>query len=90
MFRRQAKLQVDIVHGSPSRELLHVSRFDVAYSKVKEYLSTAIQRQKELYDAKVHGQEFMVGDLVWLNNPVMARDASLKLHCPWIISLPIW
>ena len=36
-------------------------------------LGMAIYRQKELYDTKVHGQAFKVGDLVWLNNPVMAR-----------------
>ena len=40
---------------------------------------SATGMQKELYDAKVHGGEFKVGDLVWLHNPVVARGAS---HCP--------
>ena len=33
----------------------------MVYSKVREHLGTV----KELYDAKVHGKEFSVGDLVW-------------------------
>ena len=52
------------------------NRLGVAYSKVN---GTAIHRQKELYNTKLHGQEFKVGDLVWLNNPVVARGASRKL-----------
>ena len=91
MFGRQAKLPVDIVHGSPPTEPLPCheyaqslrSRLEVAYSKVKEHLGTAIYRQKEMYDTKVHGQEFKVGDLVRLHNLVVATGASWKLHCPW-------
>ena len=47
-------------------------------------MGSATGRQKELYDAKVHGGEFKVNDLVWLHNPVVARGASQKLHCPWV------
>eukprot|EP00731_Ephydatia_muelleri_P008908 Em0004g1246a len=40
-------------------------------------------RSEELYNRRVHGQEYEVGDLVWLNNPVVPRGRSRKLHCPW-------
>ena len=91
MFGRQAKLPVDIVYGStplepqPCHEYVQglKSKLDAAYSTVREHFGTVIDRQKELYDSKVHGREYRVGDLVWLNNPVVARGASRKLHCPW-------
>ena len=38
---------------------------------------------KELYDRRVHGDEYQVGDLVWLHNPVIPKGAKRKLHCPW-------
>ena len=47
-------------------------------------MGTAAARQKELYDRKVHGEKFTVGQLVWLCNPVVPRGNSRKLHTPWV------
>ena len=41
------------------------------------------QRQKALYDDKVHRKPFAVGDRVWLHSPVVPRGKSRKLHHPW-------
>ena len=54
-----------------------------ANSRVREYMDTTLDRQIELYDRRVHGEEFNVGDLVWLNNPVINKNRGRKLHCPW-------
>eukprot|EP00731_Ephydatia_muelleri_P034748 Em0075g1a len=54
-----------------------------AYSRVREHLGTTVERQKEVYDLKVHGKAFEIGDLVWLHNPVVGRGMAKKLHCPW-------
>ena len=54
-----------------------------AYSTVRNRTGAALERQKELYNRKVHGDEYQVGDLVWLHNPVIPKGAKRKLHCPW-------
>ncbi len=42
------------------------------------------RRQKEIYDAKVHGKPFSAGDLVWLFNPAVPRGQARKFHRPWV------
>ena len=78
-FGRLAKLPMYVVFGSTPTESQPCTeyaqnnlkdRLGDAYTKVREHMGSAIGRQKELYDAKVHGGEFKVGDLVWLHNPV--------------------
>jgi len=54
-----------------------------AYARVRKHMKVAARRSEELYNTRVHGREFEVGDLVWLNNPVVPRGRSRKLHCPW-------
>ena len=39
-----------------------------------------LDRQKELYDRKAHGELFKQGDLVWLHTPAVSRGKSRKLH----------
>ena len=51
-----------------------------AYSTVRNHTGAAL---KELYDRRVHGDEYQVGDLVWLHNLVIPKGAKRKLHCPW-------
>jgi len=46
------------------------------------YQLTVVARKKELYDRKVHGEKFTVGELVWLCNPVKLRGNFCKLHSP--------
>ena len=36
-----------------------------------------------MYDRKVAGAPYCVGDLVWLLSPAVARGSSRKLHYPW-------
>eukprot|EP00731_Ephydatia_muelleri_P035288 Em0112g3a len=54
-----------------------------AYTKARKHMHATAMRSEELYNRRVHGQEYEVGDLVWLNNPVVPRGRSRKLHCPW-------
>ena len=42
-----------------------------------------LDREKELYDRKVHGKPLEIGDLVWLHCPAVPRGHSKKLHRPW-------
>ena len=91
MFGRQAKLPLDIVYGSaPTKAELHhqyarklKQTLERAYSTAREHVGTAVERAKETYNGKVHGDSFEAGDLVWLNNPVVPRGVPRKLHCPW-------
>ena len=76
MFGRQAKLPMDVVYSTALKD-----RLGKAYTMVREHMGSATGGQKELCDAKVHGGEFKVGDLVWLHNPVVTQGASRKL--PW-------
>ena len=38
------------------------------------------KRQKALYDVKVHGAPYQVGDLVWLHIPAVPQGQCRKLH----------
>ncbi|KAL5496432.1 hypothetical protein EMCRGX_G012712 [Ephydatia muelleri] len=68
-IHRQQYLQLNL---SQSTSNLKRSLED-AYSRVREHLGTTVERQKEVYDLKVHGKAFEIGDLVWLHNPVVGR-----------------
>ena len=91
MFGRQAKLPLDIIYGSTPTDPQPVHEYaknlkrslEDAYSRVREHLGTTVERQKEVYESKVHGKPFEIGDLVWLHNPVVGRGMARKLHCPW-------
>ena len=54
-----------------------------AYDITRERFGTKQEVQKQLYDKKVHGEPFEVGDKVWLHSPVIKRGQSRKLHHPW-------
>ena len=41
------------------------------------------EHQKQLYDRKVHGKPYEIGDMVWLHSPVVPRGTSRKLFHPW-------
>ena len=36
-----------------------------------------------MYDVKVHGAPYQVGDWVWLHSPAVLRGQCRKLHHPW-------
>ena len=91
MFGRLARLPVDIMYGSCPTEPVLPHQYvktlkdtlESAYTKARKHMQATAMRSEELYNRRVHGQEYEVGDLVWLNNPVVPRGRSRKLHCPW-------
>ena len=58
-------------------------RMQVAFEEVEVNLGLAHKRQKKLYDRRLHGDGFRVGDKVWLHSPVVKRGLSRKLVLPW-------
>ena len=92
MYGREAKIPADIVYGTPAEQPQTHSQYasnlrqslEKAYSQARKEMNTAAQRQKSLYDKKVHGEPYKVGDLVWLLNPAVPKGKSRKLNCPWI------
>ena len=92
MFGREAQLPLDILYGTNQPTAVHSmgeyakqlqNRLLTAYELVREHISTQHQRQKTLYDKKVHGKPYKPGDLVWLHSPVPPRGSSHKLYHPW-------
>ena len=91
MFGRQANMPLDIMYGTPTssrKDCAHYTMelkktLEQAYQLARQNMGTAA-RQKELYDHKVHGEKYKVGQLVWLCNPVVPRENSRKLHSPWV------
>ena len=92
MFGRQARLPIDLaygtsspIHDSPDEYVVHLQEsFQEAYENVRQQTGRQLQRQKELYDQKVHGRPLNVGDLVWLHSPAVPRSRSKKLHHHWM------
>ena len=91
MFGRLAKMPIDIMYGTPVPEESTASKYatslkrnlKAAYKHVRDQMGHKQDRQKELYDRRVHGKPFEPGDLVWLHCPVVPRGQSRKLHRPW-------
>ena len=91
LFGRQARLPVDLAYGTAPIEEMTTQEYvrnlrqtlEKAYSTVRNHTGAALEQQKELYNRKVNGDEYQVGDLVWLHNPVIPKGAKRKLHCPW-------
>ena len=92
MFGREAHLPIDVMFGMPPGEesvspshyaFLLRQRMEAAYHCVRSQLFMQQRRLKNLYDRKVAGAPYCVGDLVWLHSPAVARGSSRKLHRPW-------
>jgi hypothetical protein len=91
MFGRQVRMPVDIIYGSPNVQTSTVPRYvadlrsnlNAAYECVRKQMGYKLDRQKEIYDKKVHGVPFQPRDLVWLHSPVVPRGQARKLHHPW-------
>ena len=54
-----------------------------AYEHVRKCTGAQQQRQKELYDRRVHGQVHDIGELVWLHQSAVPQGSSKKLYHPW-------
>ena len=92
MFGSEAHLPIDVMFGMPPGEesvspshyaFLMRQRMEAAYHRVRSQLFLQQRQQKNLYDRKVAGAPYCVGDLVWLHSPAVAQGSSRKLHRPW-------
>ena len=91
MYGREPRLPIDIVYGTQSPSPTDVDNFvqqshklmEQAYHRVHDHLSAGHQRQKDIYDIRVHGKPYQEGDAVWLLDPVVAEGQSKKFHHPW-------
>ena len=91
MYGRQVNLPVDLMYGSTPHEACtlgdyaHTLRNNLteAYVLARRKGITEHNRQKALYDVKVHGAPYQVGDWVWLHSPAVPRGQCRKLHHPW-------
>ena len=92
MFGREARLPIDVMFGPPPGEestsssqyaFLLRQRLESAYHRVRTQLALQQRRQKTLYDRKVAGHSYSVGDHVWLHCLAVTRGNSRKLHRPW-------
>ena len=89
MFCRQARLPVDVTFGTAPQQVVSHGQYaanlhqalEKAYQTAGTKLGDHLERQKEIYDRKVHGQPFEKGDMVWLHNPAAKRGRSNKLVC---------
>ena len=90
MFGRKARLPIDVAFGLPYDQSVSTNQYantlhqklGKAYGEVRKTMDLHLQRQKEIYDKKVHGKPFEEGELVWVHIPVRP-GASRKLHKPW-------
>ena len=90
LFGRQAVLPVDLMFSpvqksvTPSEYAAHLKySLANAYEHVRKCTGAQQQRQKELYDRRVHGQLHDIGELVWLHQSAVPRGSSKKLYHPW-------
>ena len=91
MFGRQAQLPVDLLYKTSKTQKVTSSEYaadlkqslEKAYNKVRTTMGAKQLLQRRLYDRRVHGQPYQVGDHVWLHTSVLARGNTKKLHHPW-------
>ena len=58
-------------------------RLKEAYTRVRLNMGHKLDRQKDLYDRRVHGKPFKENDLAWLHTTVVPKGVGRKLHRPW-------
>ena len=54
-----------------------------AYDQVRVKTARQLKHQSDLYNQKVHGSPYIVGDHVWVLFPQTPRGKSKKLYRPW-------
>ena len=91
MFGREARLPIDIVFGTKSPDPVPVGEYasemkqalTEAYDGVRKNQEASHRQQSEIYNRRVHGNPYSVGELVWLHNAAIPAGQSKKLHHPW-------
>ncbi|KAL5516845.1 hypothetical protein EMCRGX_G002271 [Ephydatia muelleri] len=93
MFGRQARLPIDLMYGTecgnsviktvPEYVTKLSEAFVEAYAAVRDTMGAKLQRQKEFYNKKIHGDPHKPGDFVLLFNPAVPKGGSRKFHSPW-------
>ena len=91
MLGRDSRLPIELAVGSAPTTPTSPSQYAVdlqtqlvmAYRKVRKHMATTHNLQKKLFDRRVHGMPYSVGDLVWLHSPQVPSGQSPKLYCPW-------
>ena len=90
MFGRRPRIPVDILCGTgqeeqnvPTYAAALKKNLSEAYSNVQQSVSAKQDRQKELYNRKIHGNPHEPGNLVWLHNPAVPKGRARKFHRPW-------
>ena len=84
-------MPIDIMYGNPTPQPSTVPQYvanlsaqlETAYQRVWERMGRKLERQKELYDQKAHGDPYKPGYLVWLHSPAVPRGQAKKLYRPW-------
>jgi len=91
MFGRQARIPVDVMYAVPNSTPQSPNEYAAtlgkqmgqAFTLARKHSLTKHERQKEIYDKKVHGKPYQKGDHVWLHSPMGKREPSKKLYHPW-------
>ena len=87
MFGRQGQMPIDLMYGkSPSTSEYASSLrkwLKEAYRRLRTQMSHKLDRQKDIYDEKVHGVPFKQNDLVWFHSTVVPWGCGRKLHHSW-------
>ena len=81
MFGREVRLPVDVMFGHPAPPTSSCTQYvenlrktlESAYQRVRQHLTTQDRRQKQIYDRKVEGAPYAVGDKVRLHSPAVPR-----------------
>ena len=97
MFGRQVRMPIDLMYGTPSPAPVSVAEYasnlrqalESAYANVRERMDRKLDREKELYDRKVHGKPLEIGDLVWLHCPAVPR-VTQRNYIDLGVDLIVW
>ena len=71
MYGRQVRMPIDIMFGTPTPDTASPSEhaddlhkgLEKAYQRLREQMGHQLDRQKELYDKKIHVKLFEAGDV---------------------------
>ena len=88
---REANLPVHIIYGSVEEDRLspseyvsrHLAMMEDSFRIVRDNIKGAQRHYREMYDRRVHGPGYSVGDKVWIYLPFPKPGFPAKFHKPW-------